>query len=242
MMSTEQMNRLSDEAAADAERRNRHPWVPGSLLALKIEALGLAMRSMPNMGTYRPLHWEPVQLDDLALPASISRGRLHNLAAKEPYLMVDSSGLGARDEPALTVGELTDLIAANPLLGYSIVEVGQFQVVVGVFRKVDVATRDQSEDRMRWANIEGVAQAFANGARAKCHNADTDGHRYRLHATDIATRQDDGSVLFNWGGWYGPTTANHMNTILRAIGSRRHVSYAACRDAGEGTFIERGVN
>ena len=95
---------------------------------------------------------------------------------------------------------------------------------------------------MRWANIEGVAQAFANGARAKCHNADTDGHRYRLHATDIATRQDDGSVLFNWGGWYGPTTASHMNTILRAIGSRRHVSYAACRDAGEGTFIERGVN
>ncbi len=55
-------------------------------------------------------------------------------------LFCDSSGFGAPDEPALTVDQLRaklrELHAAEPGLGYAITEVGQFQVYLGVFERV----------------------------------------------------------------------------------------------------------
>lgn len=225
MMSSEQIARLADEAAARAERKNTRPRVFGSGKMLPGQ--------VPFIGTYRPADWQLVEREELELPSSITRQRLMWLAAKEPYLMVDASGFGARDEPALTIGEFGDLVKANANLGWAVVEAGQFQVVVGAFRKLDDAPAAHRVPRM---NKEDLATAFAKGKPGKCHNADTDGKRYRLHASDIATRLDDGTVLLDWCGYYTPTTASHMNAILWALGSTKRVSYATDRDAGVTTF------
>lgn len=81
------------------------------------------------------------------------------------------------------------------------------------------------------STIEQVANAFAKGKPAKCWNASTNGCEYKLHSTIIATRIPSG-VTLNWDGWYTPTTANHMNHVLKALGINQRVSYAMARDAG----------
>lgn len=59
-------------------------------------------------------------------------------------LFCDKTGMGAPDEPALTPDQLKEKLHAAVLLaipfgrtvGFAIVEEGQFQVKVGVFRKL----------------------------------------------------------------------------------------------------------
>ena len=61
---------------------------------------------------------------------------------------------------------------------------------------------------------------------------------YRLHGNVIATRETpNGPITFNWCGYYGPTTANHINKILQAAGIAYRVSYADARKKGITTFI-----
>ena len=232
MMSTEQIVRLSDEAAARAERNGYRPKVFGTYVCERPEMLAEALRSVPNIGSCRPVDWELVDLEDLRVPDTMRAGRLFGLAAKAPFLMVDSSGWGSTNEPSLTFGEFAALVAANPLLGWAIVEVGQFQVVVGAFRRKDGV----KPTRVPWAKtVSDLARSFAEGKPAKLKNADTDGVRYRLHSSDIATRRGN-VVVFDWCGWYTPTTASHMNEVLRALGADKHVSYASHRDSGVTTF------
>ena len=80
-----------------------------------------------------------------------------------------------------------------------------------------------------------VAQAFAERRNAKCHNARTDGSGYILHNTIIAVHHADGGVTLNWGGFYTPTTASHMNAVLEAMGLSQRVSYAQARAARHST-------
>ncbi|MGL4649734.1 MAG: hypothetical protein ACRC1H_10030 [Caldilineaceae bacterium] len=82
------------------------------------------------------------------------------------------------------------------------------------------------------STIQQAAQAFANAKPASCHNAKTDGTAYWLHGHAIAERQDNALVI-DWCGWYTPTTANHMNNVLKALGIDRRVSYAQARNAGD---------
>lgn len=81
--------------------------------------------------------------------------------------------------------------------------------------------------------IQQVAEAFIAGKAAKCHNAKTDGQTYWLHGNAIAKIEDDkGGVALDWCGWYTPTTASHMNAILKAAGVNERVSYAQARGEG----------
>lgn len=91
--------------------------------------------------------------------------------------------------------------------------------------------------------ISQVAAAFAAGKPARCHNAYTDGRDYFLHGHRIASHGDDGNaVCFDWRGWHTPTTANHMNHILRAIGAWRRVRAACAKKTGEvGFHVRPGV-
>jgi hypothetical protein len=76
-----------------------------------------------------------------------------------------------------------------------------------------------------------TADAFAAGRAARCHNATATATTYRLHGHAIATRDAAGAITFDWCGWFAPTTAAHLNAILKALqvpGPR--VSYAAARD------------
>lgn len=82
----------------------------------------------------------------------------------------------------------------------------------------------------------GIAQAFARRKPGRCHNAHTDGSTYVLHTSPIATWVDN-QVQFYWHGYYTPTTASHMNDILRALGAGFRVSYAAARDSKATHFV-----
>ncbi len=62
---------------------------------------------------------------------------------------VDNSGLGQPDEPALTADQFLAAIRKNVLsdesYGYGILEVGQFQVYVGEYRRLPVFLRKQAD-------------------------------------------------------------------------------------------------
>lgn len=64
----------------------------------------------PNFGNYRPKGWTLVETH-----------------------FVDSSGFGAEDEPALTPEQFKKRLKVG--YGYAIVEAGQFQAIVGEFKK-----------------------------------------------------------------------------------------------------------
>jgi hypothetical protein len=51
------------------------------------------------------------------------------------YLLVDSSGWGTPRELAMTQFELWEFVKDHPGYGYGIAEAGQFQVVLGVYRR-----------------------------------------------------------------------------------------------------------
>lgn len=120
MMSLETIRRMAREAAARAAREGKRPYVVtredlADWLA-QAEAGGLPKLPFPNLGEYRPEGWELV----------------------DTYL-VDSSGFGAPDEPALTARQLLERLQRG--MGYAIIQQGQFQVVVGAFR----STRSQRD-------------------------------------------------------------------------------------------------
>jgi hypothetical protein len=75
-----------------------------------------------------------------------------------------------------------------------------------------------------------TALAFARRESASYHNARTQGTSYWLHGNLIALRILPNVVRFNWCSWYTPTTAAHMNDILRALGVNMRVSYTQARD------------
>lgn len=81
-----------------------------------------------------------------------------------------------------------------------------------------------------------LAQAFVRRKVGRCHNAHTDGTVYVLHESPIAKWVGD-QVQFYWHGYYTPTTASHMNEILRALGAGFRVSYAAARDNKATHFV-----
>ena len=80
--------------------------------------------------------------------------------------------------------------------------------------------------------VKQVAEAFVAGKNAKCGNAVTDGVAYVLHRSVIAIKKNTGEIEFSYCNWFTPTTANHINEILRAMGSDMRRSYAKDRDAG----------
>jgi hypothetical protein len=170
MIDPREIIRLSEEAARRAERENLRPRVYGTQLSERVGVLREHVKHMPNLGAYRPQDWELVEREELKLPPDMSPARLKCLAASEPYLMVDSCGLGTRDEPALLFDELVSLVAANPDVGWAIVEAGPFQVVVGVFRKVG----------------DEVPRRPDQGVRGRHHNAMSDGRQYILHLRTAA--------------------------------------------------------
>ena len=73
-------------------------------------------------------------------------------------------------------------------------------------------------------------------SRASATTLAPGGDVYTLHQSPIAVHEKD-SVVFFWHGYYTPTTASHMNAILKALGASFRVSYAQARDTGATTFV-----
>lgn len=112
MMGLDQIKTANMEAAERAASENRVPFVyyPDDVVS------GDSF-PFPELGDYVPPGWE---LD-------IS-------------LFVDSSGFGSPGEPALTIGQLVHEIESlrrdDPDVGFGITDVGQFQLYVGVYRRI----------------------------------------------------------------------------------------------------------
>lgn len=116
MMSSEQMNRLADEAARRAKRN-----------ALKPVAAPFSERNqIPFLGDYVPKGYRRIDAPNQPRPMGCAEG----------YLFVHGSGWGAPGEPALTQDEFKAYCEANPNLLFGICEAGQFQVVVGVYERI----------------------------------------------------------------------------------------------------------
>ena len=116
MRSLAEINRISDEAAENANQKNLQPYVFWDNRETK-----LAKRfPFPFLGDHVPYGWE--------------------LLGKP--LFADLSGFGAPDEPALTEDQLKDKIVQiqdendDVSVGWGIVEVGQFQGYIQAFVKV----------------------------------------------------------------------------------------------------------
>lgn len=74
------------------------------------------------------------------------------------------------------------------------------------------------------SSVVQCAQAFVNGTSHHAPNAHTDGTTYTLHRTVIARKArvntdtaDIDGVALTFGGYYTPTTKNHLLRIADAI-------------------------
>jgi len=85
-------------------------------------------------------------------------------------------------------------------------------------------------------NKRQLANAYAAGKPGACHNARSTGNTYLLHCNAIVERVNDCTWRFNWCGWYTPTTASHMNEVLRALGAPMRVSYTEARETKVTSF------
>ena len=109
MMSLAAIERASKEEGSRARKAEKLPYVPYDSAEIWNEHF-----SIPSLGTFIPKGWEVVD-----------------------EILVDSSGWGRESEPALTLSQFKATMV-NGLecgFGYAVREAGQFQVVVGVYKK-----------------------------------------------------------------------------------------------------------
>ena len=124
MMSYEQ---IVSEAARAARAAKRHGKRPVFLSALSADGIRNA-EPVPFLGDYVPRGFKRLHVRD-----TFGERYGHGTADGEA-LLVDSSGFGSRGELALTVQEFAEFTQLHPGYAYGILEAGQFQVVIGVFK------------------------------------------------------------------------------------------------------------
>jgi hypothetical protein len=121
MMDPSTIRALANKAAREARREGRLPYG-----FYDSDDVDTSMRDLPFLGSYVPKGYKLVT-----------------------ELFVDASGFGREDEPAFTFREFCQRIRCdieqygNPYF-YAIREAGQFQVYVGVYRKVTPRSRKAS--------------------------------------------------------------------------------------------------
>ena len=121
MLSAQTIRDMSDYAAYRAAEEGHEPlavWSDDDLPHL------------PFLGEYVPRGYRVATWADMrSRPRNETWGDDDNPA----YTLVDASGFGSVNEPALTYPELADYVAENGQCYWAIVETGQFQVVVAAY-------------------------------------------------------------------------------------------------------------
>lgn len=112
MMSLESIKHESRESGRRAAKAGRFPYVP----IHEDEIKTYPPFPFPDLGEYRPAGWKLVDT-----------------------LFVDSTGMGADDEPALSVRQLINKLLefqrSDKTYGYGVIEAGPFQLYLGVFER-----------------------------------------------------------------------------------------------------------
>lgn len=134
MMSLGTMLSMREDAARKARRNHTKP-------AYWLRSEGALNKPVPFIGDYRPEDFDLVDRTTLVVPQDVPAWKVHDSIATAPYIEVDTSGWGDPAEPVLTRDEFLVLAEANPDIGWALVEVGQFQGVVGAFRMDGTARR-----------------------------------------------------------------------------------------------------
>jgi len=117
---------------------------------------------------------------------------------------VDNSGMGTDSEMALTAGRFLSQVKEG--LYYGITSIGQFQVYIGEFKKINKTRKELYTEK-------GIlsSKLVKNNTRLTEY---IDGHKtLRLHQTDIITWQGD-KIILNTGGWDTLTTRARFNEFL----------------------------
>jgi hypothetical protein len=126
MMSTEQ---IVNDAERHARKAKRHGQEPHFLSGLGDDAIRRECARIPFLGDYVPRGYERLHVGK-TFGDNYGSG-----TADHAHLFVDSSGFGGRGELDMTVGEFAEFVQRHPGYGYGIVEAGQFQIVLGVYRR-----------------------------------------------------------------------------------------------------------
>jgi len=119
MMDLQTIRELSNDATARARRAKRQPFISG---------VDADLRSLPFLGDYVPRDWKRATVDDLG--EAVDRDSYDD----EYALFVDISGFGSPDEPAMTFEQLQEFVDRHPGFGFGLIEQGQFQGYVGVYK------------------------------------------------------------------------------------------------------------
>lgn len=137
MMSSAQIARLADDAARRARKESRFPvTATTALLAGGDAAMRAFCQSIPFIGSWRPAGYKLVNASALLGSTDKCVPIWHDHREQYHMMQVDSSGFGSPDEPAFTQTQFAEAVRRiGHGYAYGIVEVGQFQVVVGVFKK-----------------------------------------------------------------------------------------------------------
>lgn len=142
MLGPETIRQMADIAAYRAAEEGHTPLVIWAQEDL---------RHLAFLGDYTPRGWRRATWGDLLglRPRNIYYAR----DDEEATFMVDSSGFGARDEPALTfeeawayARELAVRVDSNETFGLAIREAGEFQVVLGVYLKDEQSEGNPAPD------------------------------------------------------------------------------------------------
>lgn len=129
MMSLRTMLSMREQAARRSQRNRVKP-------AYWMRSRGALNKAIPFIGDYRPEDFELVDRTTLVVPEGVPTWLVHDAICAAPYIEVDTSGWGTKGEPVLTIEEFLRVAEANPDIGWALVEVGQFQGVVGAFRLI----------------------------------------------------------------------------------------------------------
>ena len=114
MLSVDQIMSEQMKATVKAAAMKKLPFVvwPGDRERIQH---GHAREAIPFLGKYVPFGWK----------------RLADENDDPVWYLVDSSGFGRADEPALTLDAFASILVEGH--GYGIIEAGEFQVVVGEY-------------------------------------------------------------------------------------------------------------
>jgi hypothetical protein len=147
MMGPGVIQAMSDDAAYKAAQDNEEPLVPW-----KGDQLG----SIPFLGDYVPKGWRTLRWDEV--PGGMPHGGGFSASTSEDgpaRWLVDSSGMGADDEPAMSASAferyLQDLLTKEPrTFGVAVIEAGQFQVVTQLYLKDPAAPGTEVTEPDDW--------------------------------------------------------------------------------------------
>jgi len=118
---------------------------------------------------------------------------------------VDNSGLGDRNEPAMVFSVFLDNVKTGYY--YGIKEVGQFQVYIGEYEKIERQELKKQEAETGIISSKKIKNntrltVYANGDKV-----------LRLHNTDII-KWTGNKIILNSGGWDTVTTRTRFNEFL----------------------------